>query len=181
MTQPLIVLISGAPGSGKTTLGRCLADELQVPHINKDRIREGLWLTDPSLALDGERTWELWIASLRLLLTSGVSVVTDQTLYRGRSEAELRSRLLSLGRAVNVHARSPVANARWREKIAADPHWSDEQVAHLFAQVEGNAPLWTDPLDLGCPLIEVDTTNGYVPSIPELVAWVHTQRSDGRC
>jgi predicted kinase len=117
MLSPRIVLISGAPGSGKTTLGRHLADALSVPHVNKDRIREGLWLTDPSLARDGDRIWNIWMSSVRLLLTAGVSVVVDQTLYRGRSEADLCSQLLPLGRAVNVHTRSRLTDSRSREAI----------------------------------------------------------------
>jgi hypothetical protein len=88
MPSPRIVLVSGAPGSGKTTLGRRLADALSVPHVNKDRIREGLWLTDPSIARDGDRIWGIWMSSVRLLLAAGVFVVVDQTLYRGKSEAE---------------------------------------------------------------------------------------------
>jgi hypothetical protein len=121
MPSPRIVLISGAPGSGKTTLGRHLADALSVPHVNKDRIREGLWLTDPSIARDGDQIWGIWMSSVRLLLTAGVSVVVDQTLYRGRSEADLCSQLLPLGRAVNVHTRSRLADSRWRAKVSDDP------------------------------------------------------------
>lgn len=175
MLLPRIVLISGAPGSGKTTLGRHLADALGVPHINKDRIREGLWLTEPSIARDGHRTWGLWMSSVRLLLAAGVSVVVDQTLDRGRSEADLCSQLLPLGRAVNVHTRSSLADSRWRAKLADDPRWEAEQRLQLFAQAEHNATLWTDPLDLGCPCLEVNTTHGYDPTISEMVGWIMAQ------
>ena len=106
MPSPRLVLVSGAPGSGKATLGRHLADALSVPHVNKDRIREGLWLTDPSTAGDGDRIWGIWMSSVQLLLAAGVSVVVDQTLYHGKSEADLLSQLLPLGRTVNVHTRS---------------------------------------------------------------------------
>ena len=175
MPSPRIVLISGAPGSGKTTLGRHLADALGVPHVNKDRIREGLWLTDPSIARDGDQIWGIWMSSVRLLLTAGVSVVVDQTLYRGRSEADLCSQLLPLGRAVNVHTRSGLADSRWRAKLSDDPRWEPEQLLQLFAQAERNTALWTDPLDLGCPRIEVKTTDGYDPTISEVVAWIMAQ------
>jgi tRNA uridine 5-carbamoylmethylation protein Kti12 len=175
MPSPRIVLISGAPGSGKTTLGRHLADALSVPHVNKDRIREGLWLTDPSIARDGHRIWGIWMSSLQLLLAAGASVVVDQTLYRGQSEADLCSQLLPLGRTVNVHTRSALADSRWRAKLSDDPRWEPEQLLQLFAKAESNAPLWTDPLDLGCPRIEVNTTDGYDPSIRELVDWIMAQ------
>jgi adenylylsulfate kinase-like enzyme len=111
MASPRMVLVTGALGSGKTTLGRHLADALSVPHVNKDRIREGLWLTDPSTARDGDRIWGIWMSSVRLLLAAGVSVVVDQTLYRGKSEADLWSQLLPLSRTVNVHTRSPLADS----------------------------------------------------------------------
>lgn len=68
---PLGVLVSGAPGSGKTTLAAELGQRLLVPVAHKDRLREGQGLTahrdrardvgaiGPELFY---RTMELWLA-----------------------------------------------------------------------------------------------------------------------
>ena len=40
--RPLLVLVSGSPGSGKTTLARRLAGDLAMPLVGKDTIKEAL-------------------------------------------------------------------------------------------------------------------------------------------
>ena len=45
MSQPPLVIIGGAPASGKTTLGRWLAGELRLPYLGKDDIKETLYDT----------------------------------------------------------------------------------------------------------------------------------------
>jgi predicted kinase len=42
MSRPLLVLVSGAPGAGKTTLARQLAPMLQLPLVAKDDIKESM-------------------------------------------------------------------------------------------------------------------------------------------
>ncbi len=37
------MIVSGVPGSGKTTLGTALAEALGVAHVSKDMIKEALW------------------------------------------------------------------------------------------------------------------------------------------
>lgn len=76
----MLVIVSGAPGSGKTTMGTRLGVELKLPHLNRDLVRDGLWMTDgDDAALRTDRAWHIY-------LHEDVSVVTDQTFYRGLSD-----------------------------------------------------------------------------------------------
>lgn len=43
MQQPLLIIITGVPGAGKTTLGKKLAQMLRLPFIHKDGIKEVLF------------------------------------------------------------------------------------------------------------------------------------------
>ena len=40
ISKPPLVIVSGAPASGKTTLSRLLADRLPLPLLAKDRLRQ---------------------------------------------------------------------------------------------------------------------------------------------
>lgn len=45
MGRPLLIIVSGAPSSGKTSLGRKIAKNFQLPFIFKDGIKEMLFNT----------------------------------------------------------------------------------------------------------------------------------------
>lgn len=44
--RPLIVYVSGPPGSGKTTLASKISHTLYIPHISSDLVHAGVRLTE---------------------------------------------------------------------------------------------------------------------------------------
>ncbi len=154
-----VVVVAGIPGSGKTTLGRALAAELQIPLLSKDTIKEALF----DALGTGDLAWSrhLGLAAHRVmyaLVADLESVVLESHFWRGVSEPDLHA----LGRPlIQVYCRCPVDVAVERYKrraISTDrhpghlpEHQSDEVIAQ-WASIE------PEPLELEAPLIEADTT-----------------------
>ena len=166
LPRPLLVIVSGAPGSGKTTMAARLARELRLPHHNRDLVRDGLWMTDgDDAAVPTGRAWDVWLAGVQHYLDAGVSLVIDQTFYRGRSDVTLRSELVPRSLAVNVHLMADNATERWCRRIEREGRWGPDRGAAV-ARVEEIQPLVREPLDFGCPQLVVDTTDPDVPIVP---------------
>lgn len=168
--RPIAVLMSGAPGSGKSTLARALGEQLRLPVIDKDRLREGARFTLGIDNLDdAPRGVELFYATMESLLGQRISVIGDMTLHPGISEADVAARFAPIATLINVHCRASNATARFEARMRTDPLNRDRVDALLPQVAELNAQL-DEPLDLGCACIVVDTTDGYVPSIGTIVA-----------
>jgi predicted kinase len=76
-----LVLLCGLSFSGKSTVARFLAPRLAASIVSLDEINErrGLWGGDGIPAEEWIRTHELAFDEVRGLLTSGMSVVVDDT------------------------------------------------------------------------------------------------------
>jgi predicted kinase len=151
------VVVTGVPGSGKTTLGRALAQALEAPFLALDAIKERLYessggaLLGVDLRLAAER--EL---SARLSAYEG-RVVVDIWIQPGRDTARVAAWLTaSASRVVEVLCRVPaeVAVDRYRRRVRFGPHGpADEETLQRIR----DATAACIPLGLG-PCIEVDTS-----------------------
>ena len=166
---PLAVLVSGAPGSGKTTLAASLGVGLDLPVLDKDQLVHGIWRTrDRALDLGAAgveplyRTMELW-AQLR------VSFVAEQTFFRGVSEPDVAQRLAPRCVLVNVHCRSAHAVARFERRMRDDVLCGEARLRKLLPLAERLQSDLYEPLALDCPLFVVDTDDGYVPPLQNLI------------
>jgi predicted kinase len=177
MGQPTLVVISGPPRAGKTTLAHDLARAIPCFAICRDEIKEGMVHAaggnfkasagDPLT----QRTFPLFFETVRVLLAGGVTVVAeasfqDELWKRGLEPLADLARM----RVVQCHADPAIARLRRREAVAAG------QTAHAII-VGDDLEDWKqayasfDRLSLPEPSIDVDTTDGYSPPLDEIVAF----------
>jgi predicted kinase len=123
-----LVLVSGAPGSGKTTLAVPLAAALHLPLLSKDVIKEQLY--DTLGDRDGDDPWSwsrrLGAASMELMWTLAgyFPQVVLEANFRPHSTYE-RERIAHLGeRVVEVNCVCPIeiAAARYAARARTDQH-----------------------------------------------------------
>ena len=145
-----VVLITGAPASGKTTLARTVADRLNLPVLAKDRIKETLFD-----ALDDARTDVLGKASFQLLMelvgdfAGGCGAFVVENAFRTVDGPALQKRLAGAD-VLHIHCDATHATlcARARQRAAAgERHPSHADLTSFSASEIYAAPkVCGDPL-----------------------------------
>jgi predicted kinase len=108
---PLLVVVTGAPATGKTTIAQSLSQEMGLPLISKDAIKEELYDSLGS-ALPSD-SHELGFAAVRLmmswsrtLLEKDVSMILESNFKSSLSTDDLRE-VFALSRPVLVQCMAP--------------------------------------------------------------------------
>ena len=179
--KPTLIIVSGRPGSGKTTLGRKLAEALSCPFISRDEIYEGLFRTfagRPELAEKERVTWVAFETFFRLrgfLLSSDVTFVAEAAFQDERWRIGLEP-FVPLADMKLVHcvlgpevARERTINRRLEQRPVPG---SSRASAGLTADAPPPAIRPFEPLSLSVPTLNVDTADGYDPKLDEIVAFI---------
>jgi predicted kinase len=168
MISPLLIIVSGPPCSGKTTLARRLAGRLNLPFIYKDGIKELLF----NRLGTGDLEWSslLSLASYDLLyyfaeaqLKAGRSLVVEANFRPEKETAKflaLKEKYEFIPFQIQCHTEGQVLLERFRRRAES----SERHPGHLDRSNEPNLQAILlggrhEPLDIGGSVFEIDTTD----------------------
>ena len=177
-----LILISGMPATGKTTLARLVADALGWPLFTKDRFKELLFDSGAYDAATFDRAQSRLIGTQAVallrsvadsLLGSGASVILESNFLPGLATIDFGPGVQTVAiRQVHCTTAPALFLARYEARIAL----GSRHAVHCDAEAlpELRARVGTDldgPIPLDAPLLTVDTTDGYAPSLEDVFAF----------
>jgi hypothetical protein len=127
---PLVVVLCGVAGTGKSTLAAELSSRSGLPHLGSDQVRKELAGTSPDTRGTPElytpeftlRTYRELAARARAALASSAGAVVDATFHRREQRALPEEALRSRG-AARAHTPEHASDATWSVTAAQLSSW----------------------------------------------------------
>lgn len=186
MHIPSLTIVTGRPGSGKTTLAHALAKTVHCPVFSRDEFKEGFVnaanSTHSELADDVNREiYQTFFEAIEFMISKGISLIAEAAfqhqLWAPKLEPLCR---MSEVRIVICTLDPRMARERFIERGLADParerFHGDAPVHAAKKGIELPIGDYTPP-SFSVPTLTVDTTAGYDPGIEAIESFAMDHRS----
>lgn len=168
--KPKLVIVTGRPGSGKTTLSKQLGKLLYFPVVSRDEIKEGYVSTfnvrhDELPGNTNKVATEAFFRTIELLLTNKVSLIAEAAFQHQVWEPEITS--------IKKYADVFVIICEIDADVAAKRHIERSANHPLRTFFHGENRVDPFPAEYAPPVFEVPTIkvctlNGYDPELEEI-------------
>lgn len=138
--KPLLILLYGLPGSGKTYFARQLCDNLQAVHVQGDRIRGELFQEPRYDVQENTVINQLMEYMAGEFLSAGVSVVFDTNALRTAQRRHLRELATRVGVKplvvwFQIDAETAYVRTAKRDRRRADDRYAAPMTAAQFKNI----------------------------------------------
>ena len=179
MNNPLLVVVTGSPATGKTTLAHMLARRINCPLLSRDELKEGLINTLGTSHSQLDRSvdmqvYEAFFDTVELLISKGVSLVIEAAfqdkLWRPKLTGLLQKATIKIIickaeiELIKTRFADRLSNNPDREKFHGDQSLHAEQIASLIDNY--------NPVNMEVATLEVDTTQDYDPDLEAIINFI---------
>ena len=183
--KPKCIIVTGRAGAGKTTLAKKLGEQLWLPVISRDEIKQGYVSTfgvkHNQLPPDTNGlVTDFFFDTVNQYLANKISVIIEAAFQHKVWEFRM-PKILKSGSPIIVlcSVDDTVAAKRHLQRGLDNPnrefYHGDNRVVHYRKTGEFLLPASYDSPKLDVPTIKVSTTREYVPSIDEIVKQIQSE------
>jgi predicted kinase len=183
MPIPALLIITGHPATGKTTLARALASELSLPLLSKDTLKETIFDTlgwsDRSWARQvGGAAIALLYATAETMLAAGVPLILESN-FRADLDTTRMARLREVTAFHPIQLRCVASGEVMAERYLRRITAGQRHAGHCETTGEDDLRMMrelghVDPLGLDGPLLTLDTTDPAAVDLAAVTRWTRT-------
>jgi len=179
MEKPLLIVVTGRPASGKTSLAHLLAMEIKCPLISRDELKEG-YVNTMRLAHHqlnekvNSDIYKTFFEVIDLLISKKISVVIEAA-FQHKLWEPLLAKFLNRAEIRIIICKIPleIAKERFSRRLLDQPerkkYHDDTAIDHTVLLTEDY-----EMINLPLPTLEVDTSDKYSPDLKRIESFINS-------